>query len=100
MVTHLALEIAHATPDGAALEWTWEAQAEPPTPEESLALYERIADAAFAACHAEGGIIAHHFGIGAARRKAFAHERGPAAMSALNAIKTALDPNRILNSFS
>ena len=97
LVTHLSLEIAHATTDGAALEWSWEAQAEPPTPDESLALYRRIADAAYAVCHAEGGIIAHHFGVGAIRREAFARERGPAALFVLRSLKSSLDPNGILN---
>lgn len=97
LVTRLSLEICHVTPQGAALEWHWEAQAEPPTSEASLQLYERIAAAAYTACHAEGGIIAHHYGVGATRQAAFARERGAAEMQALQAIKNALDPRGILN---
>ena len=95
-VTRLALEIAHPTANGAALEWTIEAQAEPPTPEESVALYQRLTDAAFDACSASSGIVAHHYGVGANRQKAFARERGPEAMQILETLKRALDPNDVL----
>jgi alkyldihydroxyacetonephosphate synthase len=97
LTTSLALEIAHPTTEGAALEWRWEAQAEPPTTTDSIDLYNRIAESAYSACLHEGGIIAHHFGIGEARRNAFAMERGTTAMKVLQVIKAGLDPAGILN---
>ena len=95
-VTRLALEIAHPTPNGAILEWVWEAQADPPTPEEYIALYGRIANASSHAARAADGVIAPSFGVGATRAEAFAAERGPEAMRLLQTLKTALDPNGIL----
>jgi alkyldihydroxyacetonephosphate synthase len=99
LVTHLNVQIAHCTPHGAAIEVGWQAQAEPATPTEALALYERIVNAGLTACLDAGGTVAHHFGIGRTRQRYFARERGPAAMAALQAIKAALDPNHILPCF-
>jgi alkyldihydroxyacetonephosphate synthase len=97
LVTRLAVQIVHATPNGAALEVAWEAQAEPATVEAAIVLYERIADAGFTACLNAGGSVAHHYGVGPARWAYFAHERGEAALRTLRALKAALDPNHILN---
>lgn len=97
LVTSLSIEIAHPTPHGAALELTVEAQAEPAAAEAALTLHRRITEALSSACQSQGGTMAHHYGIGRARRAQFAAERGPIVLAALRAIKAALDPNQILN---
>jgi alkyldihydroxyacetonephosphate synthase len=91
-------EVAHAGPHGAALEFSGEAQAEPSTPEAARALHSRLLEAGLTACRAHGGAVAHHYGVGASERRRFlAEERGEAGIAALRAMKTALDPNNILN---
>ena len=90
-------QIAHATPNGAALEVAWQTQAPSDTPEAALVLYDRIAHAGFTACLDAGGSIAHHYGFGATRREWFLRERGPAALATWRSLKAALDPNDILN---
>jgi alkyldihydroxyacetonephosphate synthase len=83
--------------DGASLDFTWEAQAEPATPDAARDLYERICQAAFSACRDAGGSVAHHYGVGLARADAWQAERGEAGLLAWRRIKAALDPNNILN---
>ncbi|MBC8101418.1 MAG: FAD-binding oxidoreductase [Cytophagales bacterium] len=96
LVTHLDAQITHAYPTGAALTIVFEAQAEPPTPEASVRLYERIVAAGLEAALESGGSIAHHYGVGRTRSGYFRRERGPAATAALQALKAALDPDGLL----
>jgi alkyldihydroxyacetonephosphate synthase len=96
LVTQLRGQFAHATSNGAALEFFFEAQAEPGSPEAALDLYERIVDTGLSACQNAGGSVAHHYGVGRTRAEAFIRERGPEQMNALHLIKCALDPNGIL----
>lgn len=97
LVSRLFVHAGHAYPTGVALDFSFEAQADPGTPEAAAALYTRIRDAAAQACHDAGGAFAHHYGVGIARPSALLNELGPAGLSALRAIKAALDPNNILN---
>jgi alkyldihydroxyacetonephosphate synthase len=97
LVTQLHGHIGHAYPTGAALDLTFQAQAEPATPEEATALHRRTVAAAMEACIAAGGSIAHHYGVGLARRDWMAAELGEAGLLLLRRIKAALDPNNILN---
>jgi alkyldihydroxyacetonephosphate synthase len=97
LVTHLAVHLSHPTPHGAALEVYWQSQAEPATADAALALYERIHHAGMTACLESGGSIAHHLGIGSVRLPYRAKERGPEGIAAWKSIKTALDPNHVLN---
>jgi alkyldihydroxyacetonephosphate synthase len=97
LVTGLSAHVGHAYSTGAALDFTWEAQAEPATPDAATDLYERICQTAFAACRNAGGSVAHHYGIGLARADAWQAERGEAGLLAWRRIKAALDPNNILN---
>jgi alkyldihydroxyacetonephosphate synthase len=96
-VTRLAAQLAHATPNGAALEVAWQAQAEPATPEAAVALYERVAGAAFTACLDAGGSVAHHYGVGPVRWSYVVRGRGGASLRTLRTLKAGLDPNNILN---
>lgn len=96
-VTQLHGHVGHAYATGAALDLTFQAQAEPATPQAAQDLHERIVRTATQACHETGGSIVHHYGIGVARSQALAHEQGEAGLLALQRIKTAFDPNNILN---
>ena len=56
-----------------------------------------IWDNVMQACMREGGSISHHHGVGYMRGKYMGEELGAAGLSALQAIKNALDPNHIMN---
>jgi alkyldihydroxyacetonephosphate synthase len=96
LVTHLDIQISHAYPTGAALICSFQAQAEPPTPEAAIDLYERIAAAGLTAVREAGGSLAHHYGVGSTRRAFFKQERGDGATAALRSLKIAFDPRGIL----
>src|SRR5206468_711280 len=70
LVTHLSVQLAHATGSGAALEVQWQAEGD-------VVRYQEITEASLAACLTAGGTIVHHYGVGDLRRAAFAHARGP-----------------------
>jgi len=97
LVTALAAEVAHPSPQGAAIDLWWEAQAEPPTLAEATSLHGRVVEAVLsAALDAGAESAAHHWGVGPARRAFVERERGPAHTAALRAIKAAFDPNGVL----
>lgn len=97
LVTQLHAQIGQAYPTGAALEVTFQAQAEPATPEAASELYERITGGAREACLAAGGAFPHHYGVGVAGRQWRERTLGAAGLSTLRRIKAALDPANILN---
>jgi len=49
------------------------------------------------ACHGAGGTITHHHGVGLLKTPFMDEEIGPAGVSVLRALKSALDPAGILN---
>lgn len=93
LVTGVNLHIAYAYPTGGALDMVWQADAGNGDPQTLLA---RITNAGLTAGQNAGATIAHHYGVGKARRDAFARERGEAGMAALRTVQAALDPNGIL----
>jgi alkyldihydroxyacetonephosphate synthase len=95
LATQLTTRIGWANAEGAALDIAFQAQTTD-DPASGIALYTRILDTGFDACREAGGAIAHHGGIGTTRRDYFTRERGPEAVAAWTAIRTALDPNGIL----
>jgi len=97
MVTQLHVHAGHADPHGTALDFVFQAQAEPATPDAATDLYQRIRDAAARACRASGGAFVHHYGVGVARPGAVEDQNGAAGRLALARIKAALDPAGILN---
>ncbi len=91
---------SHAYPDGACLYFTWAAR----LPEgaaiggpESDAVYVRAWDAVTGVTLGHGGTLSHHHGIGINRGRYVADALGPGALGVLRSLKTALDPNGILN---
>jgi alkyldihydroxyacetonephosphate synthase len=96
-VTSLQIHAGHADAHGAALDFVFQARAEPATPDAATDLYKRIQNAAATACRAAGGAFVHHYGVGVARPGAVEDQNGPAGLAALRAIKATLDPRNILN---
>ncbi len=97
LVTQIHVHAGHADAHGTALDFVFQARAEPATAQAAADLYARICDAAAAACRASGGAFVHHYGVGVARPHALEDQNGPAGQIALARIKAALDPNNILN---
>lgn len=60
-------------------------------------LYFQILDATFTACKKAGGVISHHHGIGMAKKEWMELEHGKVGMGLLSSLKTALDPQGIMN---
>jgi alkyldihydroxyacetonephosphate synthase len=52
---------------------------------------------ALSAAHAAGATISHHTGVGAARARSLPSELGDSGMQALRSLKSAFDPDGILN---
>ena len=97
LVTQLHGHVGHAYPTGAALDITFQAQAEPATPDAAIDLHRRILAAGLNACADAGGSVAHHYGVGVAKRDFLAREHGETGLLLLRRLKAALDPNDILN---
>jgi alkyldihydroxyacetonephosphate synthase len=92
---------SHAYPDGACLYFTFAGR--PPTDGAAGAVanaaetyYRRAWDAVMSTTLANGGSISHHHGIGLNRGRHLARALGP-AYGVLLAVKSALDPNGVLN---
>lgn len=97
LATLLHGQIGHADAHGAAFDLFFEAQAEPATPREAAALHQRIVRAGLQACQAAGGNVAHHYGVGIAKREFLAGALGDNGLTLLRRLKTALDPHNVLN---
>jgi alkyldihydroxyacetonephosphate synthase len=86
---------SHAYPDGACLYFTFAGR--PGTdPEAKSAYYLAAWDAGTRAVLAHGGALSHHHGVGINRAR-FMSEALGTGLGVLGAVKTALDPNGILN---
>ena len=85
--------LSHSYADGACLYFTFAAT---PPPEEIESTYVALWDAGQRAVLAAGGNLSHHHGIGLNRSRFMAEALG-SAHHVLIAVKTALDPNGIMN---
>ncbi len=85
--------LSHSYADGACLYFTFAAT---PPPEEVESTYVALWDAGQRAVLAAGGNLSHHHGIGLNRSRFMAEALG-AAHDVLIAVKSALDPNGIMN---
>ena len=84
---------SHAYPDGACLYFTFAGR--PPDGDRD-AMYRRCWEAGTRAVLANGGSLSHHHGVGLNRSRFMAETLG-GAHETLIAVKSALDPNGILN---
>lgn len=85
----------HAYLEGVSLSFTLAGPA--PTPEKGEETLDRAVRAAHRAVLELGGTLSHHHGIGAARALQLPEELGDAGMRMLRAMKTAFDPDGIMN---
>jgi alkyldihydroxyacetonephosphate synthase len=85
--------LSHSYPDGACLYFTFAAT---PPPDEIEPTYVALWDAGQRAVLAGGGNLSHHHGVGVNRGRFMAEALG-SGHDVLGAIKSALDPNGILN---
>jgi alkyldihydroxyacetonephosphate synthase len=85
--------LSHSYRDGACLYFTFAAQ---PVPSDIESTYIALWDAGTRNVVAQGGNLSHHHGIGLNRSRFIAEALGP-AHQLLVTLKTALDPNGILN---
>ena len=86
---------SHAYQSGANLYFTFAAQ--PPNRGEFQSVYDACWAAAMKAATECGAGISHHHGIGRVRRPWLADELGYAGIGVLRAVKTALDPQNLMN---
>ena len=86
---------SHAYRSGANLYFTFVAK--PDQPEVMADVYRDCWARAMRATLANHGGIAHHHGIGRVRRDYLASEIGDAGIDLLTKVKSALDPNWLLN---
>jgi alkyldihydroxyacetonephosphate synthase len=85
--------LSHSYPDGACLYFTFAGQTDPDRRE---AYYRAAWDAGTRAVLAGGGALSHHHGVGLNRAR-FVREALGEGFDVLAAVKSALDPNGILN---
>jgi alkyldihydroxyacetonephosphate synthase len=69
----------------------------PVAPEEPIAQWRAIKQAATDAIMAAGGTLSHHHGVGIDHAPWIAQEHGALGLSALRALKASLDPAGIMN---
>jgi len=86
--------LSHVYPDGGALYFTLASACA--DEEDAAVRYDQWWDAAMNACLRAHGSISHHHGIGRLRARRLPDELGE-AFGVLVAIKTAIDPHRIMN---
>ena len=86
--------VSHCYPEGASIYWSFAYDAA--SPEDALARYDRVWEAAMTSCRAAGGTIGHHHGVGQARAPWLAAELGT-GWDVLRAVKSALDPAGVCN---
>lgn len=86
--------LSHAYPEGASLYFTFLARAEAGKEE---AQWETARASALEVILRLGATVSHHHGIGRLNAKYFARQAGQTHMQLLKAMKSALDPQNILN---
>jgi alkyldihydroxyacetonephosphate synthase len=87
--------VSHAYSSGASLYFTFLLRDSGDIAVEER--YLRTWAAAVESCHVAGGTMTHHHGVGLLKTPFLEAELGPQAYALLKRLKTALDPNGILN---
>jgi alkyldihydroxyacetonephosphate synthase len=86
--------ISHTYPVGASLYFTY---IFPRAIDDDVAQWKTIKAAATEAILANGGTLSHHHGVGLDHLPWMAREKGELGLDVLRAVKTALDPEGIMN---
>ena len=87
---------SHAYTDGACLYFTFAGRPEPAEPAAAEAYYRQAFGAIMRATSSNGGALSHHHGVGI-NRAGYMRDHLGEAFGILTAVKSALDPNGILN---
>ncbi|MGB0920726.1 MAG: FAD-binding oxidoreductase [Alphaproteobacteria bacterium] len=86
--------ISHSYTDGTSLYFTFTF---PRSGDDPMGQWQRIKKAASDAINQNGGTISHHHGVGWDHEPWMAAEKGEIGLSALKAVKAALDPKGVMN---
>ncbi len=86
--------ISHSYVDGTSLYFTFTF---PRSGDDAMGQWQRIKAAASNAISQNGGTISHHHGVGWDHTPWLAAEKGDVGMTALKAVKDALDPKGVMN---
>jgi alkyldihydroxyacetonephosphate synthase len=86
---------SHGYTTGVNIYFTFVGSATAPADQERI--YRQAWAAAMETSIAQGATIAHHHGIGRVRREYLGRELGDEGLAVLKAVKSALDPNGIMN---
>ena len=89
--------LSHSYPDGACLYFTFAGRAAVDGPDAIEEMYLASWNAGTDAALANGGSLSHHHGIGLNRGRFMRSALGAGATEVLHRLKSALDPNGILN---
>jgi alkyldihydroxyacetonephosphate synthase len=87
--------LSHAYLEGCSLYFTFTGTAR--TAEETLAKYDLIWERALAAAMAAGANVSHHHGVGLSKATQLHRELGDGGVALLRQVKSAMDPDRVLN---
>lgn len=89
---------SHAYGEGCSIYFTFAGvHPDRDDPRGTLVRYDRIWSNALGAVHESGGTIAHHHGVGESKAAFMVREHGPGGMRFLSALKSAFDPDGVLN---
>lgn len=93
---HVFTHLSHVYPDGSNVYTTYAFRLAE-DPEESLARWRRLKEAASRAIVAQGGTISHQHGVGIDHRPYLEAEKGPLGLELIRSAAAVLDPDGIMN---
>ena len=93
---HVFAHLSHVYPDGASIYTTylWRRDADP---DQTLAHWHAMKDAASQIILAHGGTISHQHGVGVDHAPYLKIEKGPIGLQMIEGVRASLDPDRLLN---
>ncbi|HZY42841.1 MAG TPA: FAD-linked oxidase C-terminal domain-containing protein, partial [Anaerolineae bacterium] len=93
---HVFAHLSHVYTDGASIYTTylWRRSADP---DQTLAHWHAMKDAASQIILANGGTISHQHGVGLDHAPYLKVEKGPIGLEMIAGVRASLDPDRLLN---
>ncbi len=93
---HVFAHLSHVYVDGASIYTTylWRRSADP---DETLAHWRAMKDAASQVILNHGGTISHQHGVGIDHAPYLKVEKGPLGLAMIEGVRSSLDPDRLLN---
>ncbi len=93
---HVFSHLSHVYPSGSSLYTTFVLRLAP-DPDQTLARWRRLKDAASRAIVDHGATISHQHGVGRDHAQYLVHEKGRLGMDMIEAVRSRLDPARVMN---